>query len=158
MKTKLTGDISPILYMIPIGLVFFTLIFLVISTVDEQIKDFYPIVGIFGTIILIIWILFRQCKIVYYDNENIYVHTIFKNKLIKKIDLAEIYNLTSGTFIIKITYLDYEHKKRMYYTFPDRKTMDDELGFSNFPGFTFLYGKPNNRILILKELIKNKSK
>ena len=158
MKTRLSGDISPILYMIPMGLVFFTFIFLVLGTADKQIKNFYPIFEILGIIILIIWILLRQCKTVYFDIDNIYIHTLFKNKLIKKIEIEKISNLSFVTFFIRITYLDNELKKRNYYTFPDRKTMDDELGFSNFSGYKFLYGKPNNKTLMLRELIKNNVK
>ena len=127
-----------------------------LGTADEAVKDAYPILGIIGLIILVIWILLLKCRNVFFDADKIYVHTYFKNKLVSSISLEKITHIGFLIFCIRITYTDIKQKKRNLYTIPDRKTIDEELGFSGSPGYKFFYGKPNNRISMLKKLIDKK--
>ncbi|GET26079.1 hypothetical protein [Prolixibacter sp. NT017] len=153
---KLSGDISPVLYLTPIGLVFYTLLFSVLGTVDELVEASWPLLVAFGVIILVIWVLFLQLSNVYFDTDKLYVHSTIKNKLKKQIALENITDISFWIYIIRIIYLDSRKQKRKIYTIADRKTASNELGTSESPFYEFFWGKPKNRILLLEELIKNK--
>ena len=138
--------------MIPIGLVFFTFIFIVTGIASE----YYSFLSVIGIIILFLWILLRQCKKIFFDSEKLYIRTIFKNNLVKEVKLNKVIDLSSGIFIVKIKYLDNEGKKRRVFTIPDRKTMDDEMNLSNSYGYKFFYGQPLNKIELLRNIINER--
>ena len=50
-------------------------------------------------------------------------------------------------------------KIRIIYTYPDRKTFQSEMGIATMASTKFLWGKPENKILLLQKLItENKRK
>ena len=155
MKTRLSAEISTTLYMLPMLIVFYAFILTAVSTVEKSITPLLPIFLFIGIIMAIIWLILSQCKILYFDKEYLYINSLFKNKLIKKVELNKVVKVDRPFSFLRIEFIDKSQKHKVF-TFPERKSIHTDLGIGNLPTTKFFWGKPENRIAMLKHNIQDK--
>lgn len=141
--------------MIPLFLIFYTIMFGVYGYAEGVLISSLIILAFFYIVGIILFVFFRQCKNIYYDKDNLYINSVFKNKLIHKISLNHIETVKNYILFIKIAYNE-EGKKNSVYTVQNRKAISEAYGMHELSGFELLWGKPNFRVEQLKRIIIDK--
>lgn len=155
MKIKITGNIQARIYIIPLTLILHTLMSGVIGSAEGILVPMLVVLAFSYVVGIILLIFFRQCKKIYYDMDNLYINSIFKNKLINTVNLNQVDAVKNYVLFVKIVY-QIDNKIFKVYTVQDRKAVSEAYGMHEMPGFELLWGKPNFRIEQLKKIIINK--
>ena len=156
-KIRLSGDILPFLIMGPIGIPIIMILAFFLSKVDDSI-GYFPVLffGVASLLMMVIWILLSKTKDISFDDQKLYIHNIFNNKLIKEIDLEFISSVDFSIFGALIKYKDTEGIIHSIRTILNKRTYDAEAGFTEIKIYDRFWGKHENRMKILRELIKLK--